>query len=330
MIPIFIEESDTDLITQIETDLSATVKINGRKLPIRNPITFASSPAIVLNDPTDARDNTYEIDSIAVNPVWDFINEPNAERDGSIAGEPREVNKMLRITGFVRASSLAQLNDNIAALNRAFNPVLAYTLDSETTDFDIGFLPLKFYTPTANTSDWADGYIAQQYYVRSISLPVDTSSKFDDFSARFVIELLAVDPRKYEQTTQLLERTGAGSVAANNALATYDSWPIVKITFTTIPAGDFSYRITAGTVGNEVGKVINLESTELADSAGETLVIDHQKRIAYYEDDDENKIAAVKSTSKFWRLMPGSTTINFTANTPADAAIDIIWRRAFV
>jgi hypothetical protein len=328
MIPLFFEEADTALITQIESDLSGTIKRNGRNLAIRNPITFASSPAIVLNDPTDARDNTYEVDSVAVTPVWDYVNEPNAERDGSIAGPPREVQKMIRVSGFVRATGMAQLYDNIAALNRAFNPVLTYNTDLASSEFDVGFVPLKFYTPTDNTSDWANGYIAQQYYVRALSMPVDATTKFDDFSARFVIELLAVDPRKYEQTTQLAERTGSGDLSIVNAKATYDSWPIVKITFVGAPAGDFRYKFSAGI---ESLKAVEFESTDLSDAAGETLVIDHQKRIAYYDDDDEDKTFAIKSGSKFFRILGGETqTMNFTANLPANASVDVIWRRAFV
>lgn len=331
MIPIFLEEGSTALVTKIETDLAGTIKTNGRNLPVKNPITYMSSPAIVLNDPTDDRDDTYDIDDIAINVAWDAVVEPMPDRDGSLAGEPREIQKIIRIKGWVRGQSLAHLYDKINDLNRAFNPMLTFNSDLEAgSDFDIGFVPLKFYTPTTNTTAFPNGFIAHQYYVRSLSVPVDVSTKFDDYNARFNIVLLAVDGRKYEQTTQLYERTGAGlGFSVDNDDATYPSWPTVKMTFVGAPSADIAYNYAAGEAATELSRIVRLEADELTDAAGKTLVIDHQYRRAYYEASGADKTAAIKGSSRFFQIVPGTNLLNITG-MDADVAVDIIWRRAFI
>ena len=293
---------------------------------VRNLIRFADE--IELHSPFVDGESAalYEVEDIGISPAYDAVVEPQADRDGSIGGEPREVQKLITIRGFVRAGSIEMLMDAIVDLNRAFHPVLSYNQDLEDgSTADIGFRELNFLFPTESSP----GYIYQRYYVRPINLPVPITTKFDDLNARFNIILLAVDPRRYKQTLSTASRTGNGTLTINNLEATYPSWPEVRIAFTTIPASDITYQYTtAGAPIIESGRVVTLESTELADSAGETLVIEHQHRRAYYNDDEEDKTGALKVTSRFFEIQPVSHTLTF-AGLPSDAVVTVNWRKAF-
>lgn len=291
-------------------------------MPIKNKLTFGSTPSIILNNPADNADSTYDVETVGISPAYDETVEPNADRDGSISGEPRELQKIITIQGFIRATSLAALYDKIAALHRAFNPVLDWTGD--TTNDDRGFLPLKFAVPTTDTTSWPLGYKLCQYYVRPIRLAVPTMTKFDDFTARFTLTLRAIDPRLYEQSEQTANRTGAGNVTANNSLSTYGSWPVITLAFTTIPSTDIVIYRNESQVG-----AVHLESTELSDSSGETLTIDFRHRTAEYSD-GTNKVRAMKSFSRFQPMLPASSNTWVFENLPADCVATVTWRRAFV
>lgn len=324
MIPIFFDDSASALITQIQTDLGGTVKTSGRDLPIRNPITYKSVPQIVLNSPIDARDDTYEVDDISIQPMWDENMEPHSDRDGSQVGEPREVQKIIRISGWVRAPSLAKLYDKIAALNRAFNPVLA-RIDDNANAFNTGFMKLQFYTPTADTGAWGATFIAQEYRARSIDLPVPITTKFDDLSARFRIMLRVADGRRYQQAELTATRTGSGTVSVANSLATYPSWPIIELAFTTAASTDITIERTNNPT---YGRVTRLEADRLTDSAGKTLQIDMQARSAKYVG-GADKTDALQASSRFFDLLhAGTNTINFTG-LPADCGVTVKWHRAF-
>lgn len=324
MIPLFFDPDASSLITQIESDLTGTVKPSGAGLPIRNPITYDSTPSIVLNSPCDDRDDTYEVDDVSMQTMWDENMEPHADRDGAQVGEPREVQKIIRIAGWVRAPSLAKLYDKISALNRAFNPVLSHINDND-NPFNTGFLDLKFYAPTDDTANWASGYIPQEYRARSIALPVPITTKFDDLSTRFVIMLRAADGRRYHQTESTATRTGSGNVTADNSLATYPSWPVIDLDFTTGASSDIAIERTNNPT---YGRITLLEADSLSDSAGEVLRIDMLARTAKYVS-GADKTGALKANSRFFDLLAGgSNTITFT-NLPSDCDVTVRWNRAF-
>lgn len=289
----------------------------------RNPLVYGSNPTITLNDPTDDPDDTYLVEDVDVSPTYDMRSEPNSDRDGTQSGQPRKLQLMIAIRGWVKAPSHAALYDKISALNRAFDPILTYLNDSSST-FDRGFMALDFNVPTTNTDDYATGLIASRYYAQSLKVPVPTTTKFDGLAARFVIILRCNDPRRYWQTLSENEDTGPFALPVDNTLATYPSWPIIEIDFTTVPAGDITI------VRDSHSATITLESTELADSSGHTLTIDTQARTATYED-GTNKITALQPSSRFFPINPAvNHNVTFGANTPANAVVRVIWRRAFV
>lgn len=291
------------------------------KHDIKNPITYASSPSIILNDPTNAADDMYDVEDVAISPAYDETVEPNADSDGSISGPPRETQKIITMRGFTRAQNHAHLLDKIAALNRAFNPVLAYDADADIVNR--GFLPIKFAVTTEDTVNWPAGYIPQQYFVRSLRLPVPVTTKFDDFNARFNIMLRAADPRRYHQTASTAVRTGSGSVTVDNLLATYPSWPTITLAFVTAVSSD----ITITRTNSQNGSVVLL-AAQLTDSANKTLTIDYASRTAEYTTGTD-KVKALKSTSQFQDVVQAASNAFSFTNLPADCNVTITWRRAF-
>lgn len=275
---------------------------------------------LTLNDPTDDPDNTYLIEQTSEQLFYDSVVEPNAETDGSHAAEVRRVQSLHRIDGWVKAPSLAALHDKIAALNEAFDPVLAY---DNTNHYDRGYLPYDFDVPTANTDDYATGLIAARYYLQAIQLPVAVHTKFDGFQARYNLMMRAIDPRAYLQTTESNNRTGDGVLTLDNTLATYPSWPVITIAFTTAASTDITLKRTTGT-----DLTIHLEADNLSDSAGETLTIDPYKKTYEYADGTD-KVSAIKVATRFWQVLPQSNSITI-AGAPANAVITVTWRRAFV
>lgn len=322
MIPLYLESTDTALITQIQTDLSGTLVFPIKGSPIRNPVTYASTPALVLNSPLSDIDNLFEIDDVGINPAYDAIQEPKPDRDGLVTGQPREIQKIIRLRGWVKAASLAKLNDKIAVLNEAFNPVNTYANDASSV-YDRGFVPLKFYQPTNDTANWPNGYIPMQYYVRPVDMPVSVSTKFDDYQARFSVPLLAADPRKYHQTLSSNDDDGASFIPANNLLASYNSYPILEMVFSVIPTADIGITLT----GNL--NVIYLDKTQLTDAAGKTLIIDTQARTVQYSNGTDKSVA-LKSTSRFFSIAARSNVSVQFAGADISSRNWIKWRRAFV
>lgn len=276
---------------------------------------------LTLNNPSDNPDNTYLIELASEQVFYDSVMEPNAETDGAKSYEVRRVQAIHRLDGWVKATNLANLSDKIAALNEAFDPVLAYLNDSAVANYDRGYLPYDFDVPTADTANYATGLIGARLYLQALQRPVAVGTKFDGFQARFSLFLRAVDPVAYLQSTSTANRTGDGTLTADNSLATYPSWPIIEVAFTTAPSGDMTITRTTGD-----DRTITLESTELAGS--KTLTLDPYKKVYEYTD-GTNKIAAIQAGSRFFQLLPSSNSITLSG-FPADAVITVTWRRAFV
>jgi hypothetical protein len=280
------------------------------QLPIKNKLTWTSTPSIVLNDPLDDPDDTYKVEDISISPVWDEVIEPNVDRDGALAAVPREVQKVISIRGFIHAPSLAKLYDKMTALNRAFNPVLS--------DFQL----LKFAQTTTDTDSWPTGYILQQYVGRSIELPVPVTTKYDDHNARFEILIRSVDPAKYEQVEQEATRTGNGNLTLDNLLATYGSWPTITIDTTASPAAG-EYVITR----DGTSQAIRIDGDAVP--ASETITIDVENRTAV-DSSGDSVIGILKPSTQFFQVRPAEDDIWSVSGMAAGTDITIAWRRAFV
>lgn len=287
----------------------------------KNKITYNSSPVIYLNNPADAVDSTYDIEDVTISPTWDEVVEPNPDRDGSSVGNVRELQKIIVIRGWIRATDQADRNDKNSALIRAFHPVLAH--DADTATHNTGFLALDFNVPTADTVNWPTGLIAARYYVRPIgNSPVPVSTRFDDLNSRIQITLRAADPRCYEQTTRSANRTGNGTITCANALATYGSYPTIALAFTNAPTADFTIQRTTPS-GDQI---ITIDHTKIA--ASKTLTINTEARTAAYADGTD-KTAALKVSSEYFDIRPAVSNTITVASGPSDLVTTITWRRAF-
>ena len=287
---------------------------------VKNKITYLSTPNLILNNSADDLQNTYDVEDVSIQPTWDEMVEPHPDRDGSSAGFPRELQKILIIRGWIRGTSQALVNDKVNAMLRAFNPVLNYLDDS--SDIDRGFTALKFNVPTTDTTNWPSGLIAVQYYVRPIQSPIPVVTRFGDLNARFNIVLRAVDPRCYEQTGQTANRTGSGTITCNNSLATYPSYPIVTVAITTAPTADF-------TIYNGTDSNVFLSFNHSNVNASKTYTIDCQAKTVV-DELGADATSILKSNSQFFTIAhAASNTIHASSNTPSNAVITVQWTRAF-
>jgi len=283
----------------------------------KNPIVYGSTPSITLNNPADDPQDTYMVEDITVQPTWDVQIEPKPDRDGSTAGAPREVQKIIVLRGWVKALTYAGLYDKIHALNRAFNPVLAYQGDNSADD--IGFLPLSFDVPTADTTNWPSGIISCRYRVQSMAIPIPLQTKFDNLQARFTLQLRAIDPRRYEQAQQSVNTTGNSALALDNTKATYESFPTIVLAITTQPTVDFSI------IFNGVN-VLFFDYTRF--SGHSSLTINCQSRSARW-DNGADATDAIKATSTFFAV-PAAVNHNIQAvSAPSDMSLTVTWNRAF-
>lgn len=264
-------------------------------------------------------DDDYPVDAVAITHTFDSVTEPKAQRDGMEAYESHKINALIRIDGFIRGTSVADMHDKIEALNAAFDPVVATEADD--SDFDIGFWPFTFSVPTANTDDYATGLIPMQYYARAMQLPVDRVSKFEGHSTPYTILLMAIDPRRYLQTTESEVRTNAGAMTLDNSLAKFSSWPTVTIALT--GAGQSKLTLQRVADADTRSLVLNLSSY----GNGDEIVIDMERRQITV---DGASAMGSWDSGDFWWLAPESQTLNVTNTTGTLAGtVTVEWRRAF-
>lgn len=290
----------------------------------RNPIIYNSSPSITLNNPNDDPDNTYLVEDVSIDPMWDSVIEPLPDRDGIHGHEPRRVQTMITIRGWVKATTYAKLHDKIRALNRAFDPVLNYLNDD--SDIDKGFVALDFTILTEDNTNYTDGEIPARFYCTPVKRPIPLVTKFDGLNARFVIQLRCADPRMYLQTTTEDEISGASPQAitvTGSTLLEYPVYPIVEVDFATAPSGTLTIYRSGPTFEGSV----SLAGADLAGS--KTLVIDMQAKTVQYSDGTD-KMDALSAGSRFFRLFPGESNEVTFIGFPSDATLRVIHRRAFV
>lgn len=275
---------------------------------IRIPFAYRS---LTIND------DTYEVDQIAVTPAYDAVTEPRAQTDGMEAYEVRKIQAVILGHGIVRADNLADLCDNIDALNEAFDPALA-RVGGTTND---GFRDFTFDYPTADTANYSDGLIPMLYYARSLQPPVSMMSKYTGLSVPFTLNLLVADPRRYLQTTDTASRTGTGDLVVDNSLASYYSWPTITISLTG-DGGSLSIKRPADSVTRQT-KTLVLDLSDLGD--GDEVVIDCFKREITVNDTVDN---SVYSSGDYFDVGPSSNTLVITGTLAG--TIEVEWRRAFV
>jgi hypothetical protein len=262
--------------------------------------------------------DAYPVDTVVVNPRWDATTEPMPQQDGMEAYAPRRLSTLIRVDGMVKASSVAQLHDRIESLTVAFDPVRATTENPAT--YDAGFLPFTFSVPTENTAVHAGGLIPMQYNARSIALPVDRVSKYEGDSVPFSIILQAADPRRYYQSSRAHTMTALSDVV-DNSVATYESWPVVRVTMSGVGA-TYWHIDNPGDLKN--GLALDLSSL----GNGQQIDIDMRRHTIKQVDNGANRMDLYLG-GEFLSLVPGTQTIEIH-NTTGIASVVLTWTWAFV
>lgn len=151
---------------------------------------------------------------------WGYV-EKRSLGDGYDASRVFLGMRRVIIRGTIYAVSAADLHDRIRTIRALFTPTLAYSEDPTV----FGFVPLTFQIPTADTGTWPLGYISAKINCRPKTQPgfffprdMAYGKASGGFSAVYEVQLDAIDPRIYAQSTtdiSVLATTGSGT-ATNN------------------------------------------------------------------------------------------------------------------
>lgn len=288
---------------------------------------FADNPAgdvrllqsynsLLLNNPADPADDTYEVDAVATMPQLDAIDDPFPEDDGTEVYRSRKTRLIVLVSGTIRAPSIARLYDKTKALIAAFDPAKA----SHENPAVQGFLAYDFSVPTLNVTTYPTGLVACRYYARAHTLWVPTDSEYQGTAVFFQVELEMADPRRYEQATSLL--TGNGTVTNRGD---YRTWPAMEITCT--GAGSATYTITrtgTGLAATTKALVLNLSTcinndVVLVDMGG--------KRIQRVRGGVTTELPSLYASGVYFEVEPGSQTITITNTT--NTTTQTAWGHAY-
>ena len=201
------------LVTHLPAAAGGGVGVGTNNPDTKNPYYFNTS--FVINDPTDASTDTYELVAVSVVDQFSLTTEPLPQEDGMQSGIPRKVRKLIHMEGIVHASTLGALEYAAMQMHRYLDPVNAFWDDSGSTMAqDKGFMDLVFSVPTTDTTNYPTGLITVEAFVRSVQRPVTSMSKLQGYNARFQIAFEMIDPRFYHSTSQSVYYCGVAWAAA--------------------------------------------------------------------------------------------------------------------
>lgn len=206
---------------------------------------------LTLNNPADAVNDTYQVDSVTPATQFDTITDPSPGTDGMEAYNVFKAARLLTLKGVIRSPTVAGLYDKVKALAAAFDPA---KITHENTGG--GFLKMTFSVPTLDTTNYSTGLVPSFYYARPRDIPEPTDSTLMGTDLPFKIDMLLVDPNRYYQTQSSL--TGAGTIS--NTLADYRSYPTVTITMAGAGSATYTYGLT-NSIDAAVSLVLNLSGT---------------------------------------------------------------------
>lgn len=276
---------------------------DGNRLPI-------TVNGLVLNDPDDAHDDTYEVNSVAVSTAVDTLTEARQNRDGLELYGTRKLNFLVRIDGMIRATTMGVLYDRISDLAEALDPgTISYT---DAT----ALINVEFSTPTDDFLNYPSGLISCKYLARPRTIPSPAVSQFTGTVSPFSIELLVSDPRRY--LAAATTKTATGSI--DNSLATYRSWP--TLTLNMGGAGSATYAIAlTSSVGTKT-LTLNLSGR----SNGQVVTVDFAKKKITV---GSTETPSIYVSGDFWEIMPESGMTLAASNTTNVSSFSLSWNRAF-
>lgn len=196
---------------------------------------------LTLNNDSDSTDDTYEINVVVTGDAWARVEDPRPEDDGYEAGKTWKQIKMIRLEGTLRAPTLAKFYDKRQSLAAAFD---AAKIAHENTD---PYLAMTFSVPTLDTTNFPTGLVASKYLLLPKRIALPPLSMYSGRAGYFTLEMEAIDPRRYLQSSSTCQVVATGSTSFNNTLADYRSWPTITITAT--GAGSATYSVGATSDG---------------------------------------------------------------------------------
>jgi hypothetical protein len=253
----------------------------------------------------------YQLDNAVPLTQLDSISDPHQTRDGMESYDVRKVARIFRVEGIIRARTLAELFDKQKALVAAFDPAKVAHNNPST----YGYLAYDFSVPTEDTANYATGLVPSRYYLRARSLPEPVVSSYTAMTARFGLELVARDPRRYLQSTSSI--AAAGSL--NNSLADYRSWPTLTLNMS--GAGSATAAITNTTSLGAKTLTLNLSGCVNTD----VVIVDMESRTI-----TKNGVStpSLYVSGDWFEIEPATQTIA-TANFTNVGSWSLVWRRAF-
>lgn len=265
---------------------------------------------------------TVTIDEREIVPAFRDLRESYHLTQGGALGRTHKGLALIRIAGRIEAPDATQapsISDKERALRAAFDPYLCY-LDSPSTD---GAYALDFSEPTTDTATYTNGRIGLRYYCRPDGQPRTREALSQGGWLQYGLNLVAPDPRAYEQTEQTLNLT-AGSPSGN--VVNRGTVPSsLKATITMSAAGASNFTIARG----GVSFVLDLTSMVNTDQ----IVVVFETCGPYGEGrlitKNGNRAFALKtSAASTWLTVPVGTTSFSISNTTGVSGCLLAWRSA--
>lgn len=210
----------------------------GHRSLVLNEHYTASNPP--QTDRTKVQD-TIVVDQLVYRPQFRDLRDPLHLAQGGVAGRVHKGMLAIILSGRILvpdATQVAMLEDRERQLRLSFDPYECYR-DSPETD---GLYALSWYEPTTDTVYYPTGWMAVTRYVRPAGQPETVWAMTDAANRKWVVPLVAPDPRLYE--------TLGGSATVTSPFAATNltnNGPIpgpLRVTITMAAAGASNFTIT--------------------------------------------------------------------------------------
>ncbi len=267
-----------------------------------------------MNAAASPADNMIELVEAAVTPITDQVIENKQGRDGMEVYQAYKSGLMIRLRGYIKKPTLAELMDEAGLMAEKFDAAL---LSRRTQFTTIGFVPLAFNVPTADGANYSGGLVPSFYLARTMEPVTFGRTKYDGYAVPFKIEMLARDPSRFYSVQQAVAVNGT----ALNTLGRYPSWPTFTMTMT--GAGNAAFTLTnAQAFGGSKSLVLNLSTLV----NGDIVRVDFEQKRIYV-----NNILrmGLYVSGYYWQIEPRVNSTLTATNTTNTSIRNLTWYRAF-
>ena len=247
----------------------------------------------------------YTVETVQTRTAFDYVSEPNQWADLMEAYGLRKISRIIVLRGFVRARNISELHDKVKALAAATD-ASRIKFQNPTSWSE---MPLTFSTPTEDTSNFASGLVASKYLGFPIRMSEPMFSVVDGLSARYELNLLLKESKRFYQT----QTSVSGNATSSNSLADDRSWPTVTFSISG-GAGSSSFTISnTGTYQGAVSLVLDLSG-----HTSGSWSINFRDRLIYK---DGVVTAGVYKSGTWFEIEPGDNVIAYTNTTNTSSRV---------